>query len=237
MTIQKSKTSIFLTVLTIGLLMAASMPVFAQNAAPVKPVEGQKGEDSEVITFTAQRMESVLAKGKEKTILIGAAVVNTGSIEIRADRIELSGTDYNNLVCIGSVKVKDESKGFALVSDNLEYARDTEIGLAQSAVVLEDSKNNVILKAEWVRFDQKQSIVDARIGVHILKEDFAVRAEYARYNRDTESLELSGKPTVVSPDGTITADTVSGKPNMDNLTLSGQVSGTITTKKKEGTTP
>ncbi len=234
---QKSKTAFFLAVLTICLLLAAGMPVFAQNAAPAQPVEGQKGEASDVITFTAQRMESVLAKGKEKTILIGAAVVNTGSIEIRADRIELSGTDYNNLVCIGTVKVKDESKGFALVSDNLEYARDTEIGLAQSAVVLEDSKNNVILKAEWVRFDQKQSIVDARIAVHILKEDFAVRAEYARYNRDTESLELSGKPTIVSPDGTITADTVSGKPTMDNLTLSGQVSGTITTKKKEGTTP
>lgn len=234
---QKSKTAIFLTVLTICLVLATGMPVFAQNAAPAQQVEGQKGEDSDVITFTAQRMESVLAKGKEKTILIGAAVVNTGSIEIRADRIELSGTDYNNLVCIGTVKVKDESKGFSLVSDNLEYTRDTEIGLAQSAVVLEDSKNSVILKAEWVRFDQKQSIVDARIGVHILKEDFAIRAEYARYNRDTESLELSGKPTVVSPDGTITADTVSGKPDMDNLTLSGQVSGTITTKKKEGTTP
>lgn len=234
---QKLKTRVFLTALTIFLLLAAGMPIFAQNAELAQPVEGQKGEDSDVITFTAQRMESVLAKGNEKTILIGAVVINTGSIEIRADRIELSGTDYNNLVCIGTVKIKDESKGFSLVSDNLEYARDTEIGLAQSAVVLEDSKNNVILKAEWVRFDQKQSIVDARIGVHILKEDFAVRAEYARYNRDTESLELSGKPTVVSPDGTITADTISGKPNMDNLTLGGEVSGTITTKKKEGTTP
>lgn len=234
---QKLKTRVFLTALTIFLLLAAGMPIFAQNAELAQPVEGQKGEDSDVITFTAQRMESVLAKGKEKTILIGAVVINTGSIEIRADRIELSGTDYNNLVCIGTVKIKDDSKGFSLVSDNLEYARDTEIGLAQSAVVLEDSKNNVILKAGWVRFDQKQSIVDARIGVHILKEDFAVRAEYARYNRDTESLELSGKPTVVSPDGTITADTIRGKPNMDNLTLGGEVSGTITTKKKEGTTP
>lgn len=234
---KKEKSTIWVTALTICFLLTASVPVFAQNTTPAQPVEGQKGEESEVITFTAQRMESVLAKGKEKTILIGAAVVNTGTIEIRADRIELSGTDYNNLLCIGAVKVKDESKGFSLASDNLEYTRDTEIGLAQSAVVLEDTKNNVILKAEWVRFDQKQSIIDARIAVHILKEDFAVRAEYARYNRDTESLELSGKPTVVSPDGTITADTMSGKPTMDNLTLNGQVSGTITTKKKEGTTP
>jgi len=221
-------------------------PIFAQQA-PATPgataapgagpaVQGEAG-DTDTITFTARRMESVIAKGKEKTVLIGSAVVNTGSMVIKADRIELSGEDYNDVSCAGAVSVLDESKGFLLKAATLTYARDTEIGLAQDKVVLEDSKNDVLLKAEWVRFDQKQSLVDARISVHILKEDFAVRAEFARYNRDDESLQLSGSPVAVSADGRIEADTMTGKTDMDSLEFGGQVSGTITTKKKEGTSP
>ena len=205
----------------------------AQPAAAPAPAEGS----NDTITFSARRMESVIAKGKEKTILIGQAVVNTGTVQIKADRIELSGEDYNDVTCTGAVSVFDESKGFLLKSATLKYARDTEIGLAQDKVVIEDSKNDVVLKAEWVRFDQKQSLVDARIAVHILKEDFAVRAEFARYNRDDESLQLSGSPVAVSADGSISADTISGTPSMEGLELGGSVSGTISTKKKEGTSP
>jgi lipopolysaccharide export system protein LptA len=197
----------------------------------------QAEKESDTITFSARRMESVIAKGKEKTILIGNAVVNTGSMEIKADRIELYGDDYNDVLCSGSVSVLDAEKGFFLKASKLVYARDTEIGLAQDKVVLEDSKNEVLLKAEWVRFDQKQSIVDARVAVQILKEDFAVRSEFARFNRDTEVLQLTGQPVAVTSDGTISADFMEGKPSAEGLELSGQVSGTITTKKKEGTSP
>jgi lipopolysaccharide export system protein LptA len=214
-----------------------AQPQAAQPAPAQAPAAGTAAGSSDTITFSARRMESVIAKGKEKTILIGQAVVNTGTVQIKADRIELSGEDYNDVTCAGAVVVFDESKGFLLKSATLKYARDTEIGLAQDKVVIEDSKNDVVLKAEWVRFDQKQSLVDARIAVHILKEDFAVRAEFARYNRDDESLQLSGSPVAVSPDGTISADTISGTPSMEGLELGGSVSGTISTKKKEGTSP
>lgn len=215
-------------------LFLATLPLAAQTAPPVA---GSSGTEDTPITFSADRMESVLAKGKEKTILIGGAVVNTGTMEIKADRIELSGDDYNDVVCKGKVSVLDDSKGFLLNADSLVYARDTEIGIAQTKVVLEDSKNDVLLKAEWVRFDQKASIVEARISVHILKEDFAVRSEYARFNREDESLTLSGMPVAVSADGKVQADTMTGKTDMQSMDLGGRISGTISTKKKEGTGP
>lgn len=201
----------------------------AQNAA----VEG----DTSTITFSASRLESVLAKGSEKTILIGAAVVNTGSMEITADRIELSGEDYDHIVCTGSVVVNDGERGFLLKSKVLDYLRSTEIGLAEGEVVLEDSKNDVLLKAGWVKFDQKQSLVDARVGVHILKEDFAVRSEFARFDRETENLELTGNPVALTSDGRVEADTITGTPSAEGLSFGGRVSGTITSKKKEGTSP
>ncbi len=79
--------------------------------------------------------------------------------------------------------------------------------------------------------------MDARVGVRILKEDFAVRAEFALYNRNDESLQLSGAPVAVSGTERVEADSMSGKAGMDNLQFSGRVSGTITTKKKEGSGP
>lgn len=228
-----------LTAITFALLLV--LPLAAQQSAPqvAPPVApaAESADDGDVITFTASRMESVIAKGKEKTILIGEAVVTTGSLEIKADRIELAGEDYNDVVCTGKVVVFDEKKGFLLKAASLSYKRDSEIGVAQDSVVLEDSKNDVLLKASWVRFDQKKSLVDARIGVHILKEDLAVRSEFARYNRDTESIELNGLPVAVSEDGTISADSISGTAAADKLEFGGRVSGTITTKKKEGTAP
>jgi lipopolysaccharide export system protein LptA len=233
-----------LALAAVALLFGAAPSLFAQTASqPVQttPAVAQpaadQGTDSDTITFNANRVESVIAKGKERTVLVGGAIITTGSVEIKADRIEISGEDYNDVVCAGSVTIHDESKGFLLRSASLTYKRDTEVGLAESGVVLEDSKNDVVLKGEWVRFDQKQSIVDARIGVHIIKKDFAVRAEFARYNRDTESLQFSGQPVAVTADGTIAADAIEGKGTSDSLAFTGRVSGTIATKKKEGTSP
>lgn len=227
----------FALLLVFPLAAQQSAPQVAPPVAPPVAPAAESADDGDVITFTASRMESVIAKGKEKTILIGEAVVTTGSLEIKADRIELAGEDYNDVVCTGKVVVFDEKKGFLLKAASLSYKRDSEIGVAQDSVVLEDSKNDVLLKASWVRFDQKKSLVDARIGVHILKEDLAVRSEFARYNRDTESIELNGLPVAVSEDGTISADSISGTAAADKLEFGGRVSGTITTRKKEGTAP
>ncbi len=218
------------------ILLVLSPIVIPLGAQETQTPAGQE-EELETITFSADRMESVIAKDKEKTILIGAAVVNTKTMEIKADWVELSGKDYNNVICKGNVIVYDESKGFLLKAEALEYARDSEIGTAEKKVVLEDSKNDVLLKADWVRFDQVNSTVDARVGVHILKEDFAVRAEFALYNRENESLNLSGSPVAVSGGERVEADAMSGKTDLGSMELSGRVSGTISTKKKEGTSP
>lgn len=239
---------LWLLVLALGILSPIAHPLGAQEtraagaqdqSAQAKEGSPTAGTEEEVqtITFSADRMESVIAKDREKTLLIGAAVVNTDSMEIKADWIELSGEDYNNIICKGNVIVYDESEGFLLRAEALEYARDSEIGTAETGVVLEDSKNDVLLKADWLRFDQVQSLVDARVGVHILKEDFAVRAEFALYNRVDESLRLSGSPVAASGAERVEADAMSGRTDLGSMEFSGRVSGTISTKKKEGSSP
>jgi lipopolysaccharide export system protein LptA len=190
------------------------------------PANGKKP-----ISFSARSVQGVLAKDKQTTVLIGSVKIATGSLVITADRVELSGEDYKNVVCSGNVTVNDSEKGFSLVAEKLNYQRDTEIGIAQGKVNVNDTKNNTIIDAEWLRFDQQQSIFEAAVSVLVLKEDMSIRAEYAHYNRNTEEIKLHGGAIAITEDGNLKGDVISATSDWSNLQISGEVSGIITTEK------
>ena len=98
-------------------------------------------------------MQASLAKDKERTILSGNASVKTGSISILADRIELFGKDFTYLQCTGSVTVVDSDKKIRLESPSLYYDRDKKLLRTQGPSVLQDDKNHLVLKAEWIESD------------------------------------------------------------------------------------
>jgi lipopolysaccharide export system protein LptA len=70
-------------------------------------------------TFQAEKMSSVVAKGKERTVLTGKARIESDSTLITADRIEMYGNDYRFAVCTGSVVVMDEKNQIKLTSETL----------------------------------------------------------------------------------------------------------------------
>ncbi len=234
---------LFVIVIVGGMLQSG----FAQTAAsqtlsPATPdqppvsseisSEPQQAKGKKPIFFSARSVQGVLAKEKQNTILTGSVKITTGSLTITADRVELSGEDYVNVACSGNVTVNDAEKGFSLVAEKLYYRRDTEIGVAQGRVAVNDTKNNTTIDAEWLRFDQQQSIFEAAVSVLVLKEDMSIRAEYAHYNRDTEEIKLHGGAVAITEDGTLKGDVISATSDWSNIQVSGEVSGTITTKEK-----
>lgn len=230
----KTRASIIL--LTVAMVFGAAQLSFPQSNPPASPAQpAQPTGGKKPITFSAKSVQGVLAKDKQDTILTGSVKVITGSLVITADRVELSGQDYVNVACSGNVNVADTEKGFSLVGEKLSYQRDTEIGVAQGKVTVNDTKNNTVIDAEWVRFDQQQSIFEAAVSVVVLKEDMSIRAEYAFYNRDTEEIKLHGGAVAVTQEGTIKGDTISTTTDWSNLQVSGEVSGTITPKENAPT--
>ncbi len=220
--------------LALSLLMglAGGLAASAQNKTPTATAKDKAAK--ETLTFSATRVESVLAKGKEKTILTGKAKVLSGTLEIKADKIEITGENYASIACLGSVEVRDPEKGFSLKTGKLDYDRPSQVSKTEGDSTLEDSQNNIILKAEWIEFDQKNETILAQISVQILKEDFAARSEYALFNRKDNSLLMTGIPTVRSKSGaTLSATTISGEASADKLDLEGSVSGSIVTTKQE----
>ena len=187
------------------------------------------GEDR--FSFSADRTEAVLSQGKERTLLTGKAVIETNDTIIRADRVELYGENFRFALCSGSIVVEDQVQGFILHCENLYFDRERELSRVQGYCEMEDQKNGLVVKGSFLenRGDENRTLI--QIGVRILRVDdqgrMACRSEFALYDRDAEKLELSGSPRVNWKGDDYRATRISINLETDEITLEGQVSGTI----------
>jgi lipopolysaccharide export system protein LptA len=185
---------------------------------------------AEPVSFSADSVQSSLAKGKERTVLSGRARVKTGSVSISADRIELSGKDFTYLDCSGSVIVVDSEREIRLESPSLYYDRDKKLARAQGPSSLQDDKNKLVLKAEWIENNGSNEVTLAQVAVRIVKDKLACRAEYALYRRKDNELELSGSPSASKDGDEYRATRIIVNTDTEDIRLEGEVSGKVTDK-------
>jgi lipopolysaccharide export system protein LptA len=188
---------------------------------------------AESVSFSADSVQSSLAKGKERTVLSGSAKVKTGSISIVADRIELSGKDFVYLDCSGKVVVVDTERQIRLESPNLYYDRDKKLSRARGPSILQDDRNKLVLKAEWIENDGRNEVTLAQVAVRILKDKLACRAEYALYRRKDNELELTGSPSAYKEGDEYRATRILVNTETEDIRLEGEVSGNVTDKPSD----
>ena len=189
------------------------------------------GQDS--FSFTGNETSIVLAEGRERTRLVGDARVVSDETTIEAEEIELYGNDFRYVLCSGGISVADEKNQLYLTSGELFYDRETELTRARFQVVLEDRENEVVVKGGFVETRDNGSFVQAQIGVRILKEDLTARSEFVRYNRDNNTLELSGYPVVFWKGDEYRASRITIDLDRDEIELEGGVEGTVTSEPEE----
>jgi Uncharacterized protein conserved in bacteria len=185
------------------------------------------------ISFSADSVQSSLATGKERTTLSGRVKVKTGSISITADRVELFGKDFTYLDCSGSVKVEDTERQIKLEAPKLYYDRIKKLTRTQGPSMLEDDKNKLVLKAEWIENDGENEVTLAQVAVRILKEKLACRAEYAFYRRKETMLELSGSPSAYKNGDEYKATRIVVNTDTEDIRLEGEVQGSVSDKSKK----
>ena len=187
--------------------------------------------------FSSDRTSISLAEGSEQTNLNGNAQINSEDTMINADSIELYGDDFRFAVCTGNVFVTDSQQGIRISTENLFYDRKKEIMTINGYAELIDQKNEIVVKGSYFRNLGKDNITIIQIGVRILKasdeDSMTCRSEYAKYNRDDETLELSGMPVVFWKDDEYRATKITINLDTDEIILSGEVSGTIHSKEEE----
>lgn len=190
---------------------------------------------AESFSFSADRVESSLAAGKERTVLAGRARVTSGSLLITADRIELSGKNWNFLECKGKVVAVDSERGIKIESPVLSYDRKKKLSHMEGPSILEDRENKIVLKANWIENDGETETTFAQVSVRILKEGLACRSEYAYYRKNENSLELTGAPVAYKDGDEYRATRIVVNTESEEIKLEGEVSGKIesSTDKKD----
>ena len=180
---------------------------------------------ADTFTFSGDRLEADLAKGRERTLLWGNARLLSEQFVIEADSIELYGEDFNLALCRGRVRITDTKNDASFSCDLVHYDRKEKIIRLQGGAVMEDRKNEMVIKGELLENRDKEGVTLIQIGVRILKKDLASRSQMARYFRDEDRLELSGLPVVRWKGDTYRAARIRVDLKNDKIQLEGSVAG------------
>ena len=172
-----------------------------------------------------------------RSVLSGNAVVISGSMTIRAKRIELHGDDFRFVECSGAVTVDDDERGLFLRTENLLYDRRDKLSRMTGPSSMEDRTNKVVIKGDYIENDDERKVAIIQINTRILKDTIACRAEYARYDRTTKMLELGGSPVVRRDGDDYRAETILVNLDTEDITLVGGVSGTVIVPDKKKDAP
>jgi lipopolysaccharide export system protein LptA len=181
----------------------------------------------DVFTFRADRMSGGRATGREVTVLTGNAEVRSDKLLLRADIIEIHGTDNRFVDCTGNVRGHEEDKNILFITDRLRYDRTLKIARLEGNSTMEDLKNELVARGRFIEYDDENEIAVMQISVRLFKDNLVCRSEYALYNRGEETLVLSGFPVVYKKDDEYRADRIRVDLDTDDVIMEGDVKGTI----------
>jgi len=187
---------------------------------------------AEAFTFSGDSMETVLAKGRERTLLTGNAFVRTADNEIRADSMELSGADFRFIRCRGGVRVVNSEKGIELASQELFYDRREKVLRINGSVVMVDRKNELVVKGGFLEHWEQSEETVIQIAVRILKKDLVCRSEFARYLRPEGRLELAGLPVVNRKGDEYRALKIYVDLDQDTIRMEGEIRGKVVSEEE-----
>ncbi len=201
------------------------LPVWAFSLIAILVVPRCYSADT--FTFSGDRTSVILTEGKELTLLRGNAVVISNDFELRAREIELSGTNFRNAAAWGGVVVYDTVRNVRIEAESVRFDRTTENIQAERMVLVEDVDNELLLKGEYLETRNGGDLIVVQTAVRVLKEDLTARAQFIRYRRDDDVLELSGFPVLFWKGDEYRATRIVMNLESEEIEMQGQVQGSV----------
>ena len=208
--------------------LAAALAAALIAAAPPAAAEADQ------FSFTADQMETVLAAGRERTVLSGNAALTSDETEIFADSIELFGDDLAFALSRGGVRVVQVGDGIELTSETVFYNRRDGIVRVEGDALLIDHDNEMVIKGGFLEHWEERNETSIQIGVQILSDELVARAQLVHYDRGAQTLTLSGLPVVTWKGDEYHASRIFIDLDRERIVLSGAVSGQITSSPEAG---
>jgi len=182
---------------------------------------------ADTFTFRADHASGGKATGREITILTGNAEVRSDKMILRADRIEIHGSDNRFIDCSGNVRGHEEEKDIIFTTSRMRYDRTLKIARLEGNSTLEDKKNELVARARFIEYDDENEIAIMQISVRLFKDNLVCRSEYAIYQRGEKMLALSGFPVVYKKEDEYKADRIRVDLDTDDVIMEGDVKGSL----------
>ncbi len=187
----------------------------------------------EALEIESDRWETVFAEGRERTVLTGNARVRSDRFTVSADQIELFGDNFRYVQTSGNISMTDEERGLFVTGDRVFLDRDRELIRVEGNAEMEDRENELVVRGGFLENRGEDELAIVQVGVRILREDLVARAEFARYLRAEDVLELSGLPVVFWQDDEYRAARIVIDLSTDEIVLQGDVRGVIRSGEDE----
>lgn len=187
----------------------------------------------EDIKFSADSMTGTAGSKTDTTVLSGNADVETASMQIKADSIELSGEDFRYITAEGNVSGSLTESQMDFTCGKLTYDRKTEIARLEDSVHLTDNANDVTADAQFIEYNQKKEVAVMQIAITLKQKDNTCTSAFAIYKKSEQMLEMSGNPKIVQGEDSFRAQEITLNLKSQEITLDGRVRGTVTDSKKE----
>lgn len=187
---------------------------------------------AEKIIFSANRMTGQAGNTNTTTSLSGNAYIKTETMEIQADDVELSGDNYRYIKATGHINGKNLKTNMEFTCDSLEYDRTTKLASLKGNVNLEDKDNDVKAKAQIIDYNQDTEIAVLQVQINLTQKDNVCSGSYAVYYKKAQLLEISGNAQVKQDDDVFRAQHITLDMDTQDITLGGNVKGTVTDTKQ-----
>lgn len=185
----------------------------------------------EEINFSALKMSGSSSKNSSVR-LSGKAFVQTKTMEITADEIEISGTDYDFINASGNVSGKNLESKMEFSSDRLEFSRSTNVALLRGNVSMTDVENDVSVSAQLIEYNQNTEVAVIQINVNLKQKDNICTGENAVYSKKNQLLDLSGNAQIKQNTDTFRAQSITLNLETEEITLDGNVKGSVQDKNE-----
>lgn len=187
--------------------------------------------DRESISFSANQSRSEQVDGVRKVELSGDARVETDTITITAQKITLSGEQYRHALCENNVVVVDTSQDITIRTTRLEYDRETSTAVSRGWTELEDRGNGLTARGGYLENSGDTGKTLIQIAARIMKDTedgpMICRADAIVFDNEAQLLELTGNAFVQWAGDEYKAARIIVDLETDDITLEGDVSGTI----------
>lgn len=186
---------------------------------------------AEKITFSGGSTRMSMQQGFQTITLGGGARITSGSIELYADQIVLSGSNFRYVTCTKGVKLNDTERGIKVLAQHLFFDREEQMILIDGFVELDDTTNEVHATAFMMQFALDQGEVLLQVEVRLFKHTdsgaMVCKSDVLKFDRTNQTLELKGKATIDWAGDSYKAERITVDLETEEIAMDGAIKGVI----------